>query len=70
MHCKVGRAITKWGAIKKCPILLSQYWKNYHFKRETKIIFHFDGSNNIFVDCRFVIMMIGLVIIIIGWVIL
>ena len=27
----VGRAITKWGAIEKSPILLSQYWKNYHF---------------------------------------
>ena len=28
---KVGRAITKWGAIEKSPILLSQFWKNYHF---------------------------------------
>ena len=28
---KVGRAITKWEAIEKSPILLSQYWKNYHF---------------------------------------
>ena len=28
---KVGREITKWGAIEKRPILLSQYWKNYHF---------------------------------------
>ena len=27
---KVGRAITKWGAIEKSPILLSQYWKNDH----------------------------------------
>ena len=26
---KVGRAITKWGAIEKSQILLSQYWKNY-----------------------------------------
>ena len=25
---KVGRAKTKWGAIEKSPILLSQYWKN------------------------------------------
>ena len=24
---KVGRAITKWGAIQKSPILLSQCWK-------------------------------------------
>ena len=23
--------ITKWGAIEKSPILLSQYWKNYLF---------------------------------------
>ena len=28
---KVGRAITKLGAIEKSPILLSKYWKNYHF---------------------------------------
>ena len=28
---KVGKAITKWGAIEKGLILLSQYWKNYHF---------------------------------------
>ena len=48
---KVGRAITKWGAIEKSPILLSQYWKSYHFWRVTKIISHFDGSNNIFADC-------------------
>ena len=32
---KVGRAITKWGAIEKSPMLLLL----------------FDGSNNIFVDC-------------------
>ena len=25
-----------------------QYWKNYHV---TKIISHFDGSNNVFPDC-------------------
>ena len=25
---KVARAITKWGAIEKSPILLSQYWKS------------------------------------------
>ena len=48
---KVGRVITKWGAIEKSPILLSQYWKQYYFKRVTKIISHFDGSNNIFADC-------------------
>ena len=48
---KVGRAITKWGEIEESPILLSQYWKNYHFYRVKKIISHFDGSNNIFADC-------------------
>ena len=48
---KVGRAITKWRAIEKNPILRQQYWINYHFQRVTKIISHFDDSNNIFVDC-------------------
>ena len=48
---KVGRAITIWGAIEEGPILLSQYWKNYHFQRVTKIISHFESSNNIFADC-------------------
>ena len=28
---KVGRAITKWGAIEKSSILLLQYWKIYLF---------------------------------------
>ena len=28
---KAGRVITRWGAIEKSPILLLQYWKNYHF---------------------------------------
>ena len=28
---KVGRAITKWGAIEKSSILLTQYWNNYNF---------------------------------------
>ena len=51
---KVGRAITLWGAIEKSPILLSQYCKNYHFLKITKIISHFDGSNTIFVDYRVV----------------
>jgi hypothetical protein len=36
----------------KSPILLSQYWKDYHFQRVTKIISNFDGSNTVFVDCR------------------
>ena len=29
---KVGRAITKGGAIEKSPILLSQYWINEEFE--------------------------------------
>ena len=28
---KVGKAVTKWGAIEKSQILVSQYWKNYPF---------------------------------------
>ena len=31
-----GRAITKWGAIEKSIILLSQYWKNKHFDNAQK----------------------------------
>ena len=31
IEAKRLRAITKWGAIEKSPILLSQYWKNYYF---------------------------------------
>ena len=31
-HRKVGRAITKWGAIDKSPILLLQYWINSQFE--------------------------------------
>ena len=52
------RMITLKGAIEKSPILLSQYWKNYYFKRVTKIISHFDGSNNIFVDYSFILICI------------
>ena len=29
---KVGRAITKWEAIEKSPILLLQYWINEEFE--------------------------------------
>ena len=29
---KVGTAITNCGTIEKSPILLSKYWKNYHFQ--------------------------------------
>ena len=48
---KVGRAITKWVAMEKSPVLLSKYSRDDQFYRLTKIISHFDGSNNIFVDC-------------------
>ena len=34
---KVGRAITKWGAIEKSSILLSQYWKITIFKGLQKL---------------------------------
>ena len=46
---KVGRAITKWGAKEKSPILLSQYWKN-GWLDVTIVISYFGGSNNIFAD--------------------
>ena len=45
------RVITLQGAIKKIPILLSQYWKN-EWLDDTIIISYFGGSNNIFADCR------------------
>ena len=48
---KVGRAITKWGAIEKSPILLLQYHKKYHFNIVPKINSHFGGANNIFANC-------------------
>ena len=44
------RVITLQEAIKKNPILLSQYWK-FEFLDGTIIISYFDGSNNIFADC-------------------
>ena len=56
---KVVRAIPKWGAKEKSPILLSRYWKNYHFQRVTIIISHFDGSNNIFVGCKYLMIFLG-----------
>ena len=47
------KKITLQGAIKKRPILLSQYWK---FERmdDTIIISYFDGSNKIFADSRWI----------------
>jgi hypothetical protein len=45
------RIITLHRAIEKSPILLSQFWKNYHLLRVTNNISHFDVSKNIFVDC-------------------
>ena len=35
------RAITKWGAIKKSPILLLQYWKKLPFLKSNKNYFAF-----------------------------
>jgi hypothetical protein len=53
MHCGMCYPLqTKWEAIQKSLILLARYCKNYHFLRGTKIISHFDASNNIFVDCN------------------
>ena len=46
------RVITLQGETEKSPILLSQYWKNDRLDG-TIIITHFDGSNNILVDCIF-----------------
>ena len=43
------------GSNREKSILLSQYWKNNPFSRVKKIISHFDGSNNIFADCRIII---------------
>ena len=47
------RVITLQGAIKKSPILLSQYCKNEWFDG-TIIISYFDGNNNIFADCTII----------------
>ena len=49
-YLKVGRAIAKWRAIEKSPILLSQYWNN-EWLDGTIIILYFGGSNNIFANC-------------------
>ena len=39
IEAKRLRAITKWGAIEKSPILLLQYWKNYyHFQEALYLI--------------------------------
>ena len=42
-YCKVGRAITQWGAIEKSPILLSQ---KSTFNMAPKFNSYFDGTNN------------------------
>ena len=47
------RVITLQGAIKKSPILLSQYCKNEWFDG-TIIISYFDGNNYIFADCTII----------------
>ena len=44
----MGRAITKWGARAKNPLLLSQYLKNKQFDRTPIIIF--ECTNNIFAN--------------------
>ena len=36
IEAKRLRATTKWGAIEESPILLSQYWKNYHWIQKRK----------------------------------
>ena len=48
------RAITLQGAIDESPILLSQYWKNEWLDGNI-IISYFGGSNNIFVDCMYIL---------------
>ena len=47
------RVITLQEAIRKSPILLSQYCKN-EWLVSTIIISYFGGSNNIFADCRLI----------------
>ena len=51
----VERAKTILGAIEKRLPLLSQYWKNSHFDGVSKIISHFGGTNNMFVDYMLVL---------------
>ena len=46
------RVITLQGAIKKSPILLSQYWETEWLDGNI-IISYFGGSNNIFAYCKF-----------------
>ena len=47
---KVGRAITNWGAIESnIAIAISG---KLQFLNGNKIISHFNGSNNIFADCK------------------
>ena len=50
-YLKVGRAITKCGAIEKKSNIAFAILKNYHFQKVPKIISNFDGSNTIFADC-------------------
>ena len=52
-YCKVGRVITKWGAIEKSPIAILE--KFPFFEGYKKNISHFDGSNTIFSDCNTVV---------------
>ena len=43
---KVGRAITKWGAIEKSQMLLLKYWKNIqsYTKYFVNSIYYSDGG--------------------------
>ena len=50
------RVITLQGAIEKSPIFLSQYWKN-ELLDGTIIISYFGGSNNIFAECTYELML-------------
>ena len=43
------------GAKEKSAMLLSQNWKNLQFDSKPKIISHFGGTNNIFVDFTYII---------------
>ena len=47
---RVLRVIILQGALKKNPILLSQYWKN-EWLNSTITMSYFGGTNNIFTSC-------------------
>ena len=49
---KVGRAKTEWGAIEEKYNIAIAILKKLPYLKGNKNYLHFDGSNNIFVDCR------------------